>query len=195
MDQGLLSVVGNILQVYASILGIIGMYLVFLRQKKDEQNRELRTRINLKSTSLIDFINREIAPAFKNSPMITVDSQNSDTVIEAINKYELDRKEDIPDVDIDDIKRLLVLWAIISREKEELILLKAELQNRKKDVVLPNRRSMFFIGYFIFELFVGFLATVFIYFDHELQNPIVLLTILFAIGGLFPLSILIYSNR
>lgn len=195
MDQGLLSVVGNILQVYASILGIIGMYLVFLRQKKDEQNRELRTRINLKSTSVIDFINREIAPAFKNSPMITVDSQNPDAVIEAINKYEVDRKEDIPHVDNDDIKRLLVLWAIIHREKEELIILKAELQNRKKDVVLPNRRSMFFIGYFIFELLVGFLATVFIYFDHEFQNPIVLLTILLAIGGLLPLSLLIYNNR
>ena len=75
LDSSLLSILGAVLQTYASLLGIIGMFLVFLKQYKDSQIRDLETRLRIKADSLIDFVNREIAPAYDNQPTIIADTK------------------------------------------------------------------------------------------------------------------------
>jgi len=192
MEQNLLSIVGIIVQVYATILGIIGMYLVFLRQRTDDQNRDLITRIKIKSSSLVNFINREISPAYENNPTIIVDTQKFDDVIKSIDQYQSDRKKEIPDLGLEDVKRLLLLSTIVQREKEELSQLNAELCERSKKPIISKRSSILFIGYFVSVLFTSFLSILLIYFEHSFQNMFVLLTVTLAIGGLLPLGILFY---
>ena len=191
MDSALLSIIGTIVQAYASILGIIGMYIVFLRQRKDDQIRNLSTRLKIKSDSLIDFINREIAPAYSNAPIIRVDSQRFDEVFEAIDQYQSERKTEIPSISMEDVKRLLTLWTIAQREKEELIQINNELLAQHKKPVIPKRSSIFFVGYFMFELFFSFLGIFLIFVEHDLQYLVTQLAIILAIIGLFPLGSLI----
>jgi hypothetical protein len=195
MDSSLLSIIGTIVQAYASILGIIGMYIVFLRQRKTDQIRDLSTRLKTKSDSLIDFINREIAPAYSNAPIIRVDSQRFDEVLEAIDQYQSERKREIPDVSMEDVKRLLILWTIMQKEKEELVQLNNELLAHLKKPVIHKRSSIFFVGYFMFTLFFCFLGFFLIFAEHDLQYLITQLAIMLAIIGLFPLGTLLYNIR
>ena len=195
MDSSLLSIIGTIVQAYASLLGIIGMYMVFLRHRTDDQIRDLSTRLKIKSDSLIAFINREIAPAYSNAPIIRVDSQKCEEVLEAIDQYRSERKKEIPNLSMEDVKRLLTLWTIVQREKEELVQLDNELLAQVKKPVIPKRSSIFFVGYFMFELFFGFLGIFLIFVEHDLQYLITQLAIILAAIGLFPLGTLIYNVR
>lgn len=193
MDTSLLSIMGTIVQAYASILGIIGMYIVFLRQRKNDKIRDLSTRLKIKSDSLIDFINREIAPAYSNAPIIRVDSQRCDAVLKAIDQYRSERKKEIPNLSMEDVKRLLILWTIVEREREELVRLNNGLLTQAKKPIIPKRSSIFFVGYFMFELFFGFLGIFLIFVGHDLQYLITQTAIILATLGLFPLGTLIYN--
>lgn len=195
MDASLLAIIGSILQVYATILGIIGMYMVFLRQRKDDQIRDLSTRLKTKSDSLVHFINREIAPAYRNAPIIRVDTQKCDEVLDAIDQYHSERKKEIPNLSMDDVRRLLILWTIAQREKQELVQLNNEMVAQSENSVIPRRFLVFFVGYFMFELFFGFLGVLLVFVEHDLQYLITQLAIILAIIGLFPLGTLIYNIR
>jgi len=193
MDSSLLSIMGTIVQAYASILGIIGMYMVFLRQRKDDQIHTLNIRLKAKSDSLIDFINSEIVPAYANSPTIRVDSQNFDDVLEAIDQYLSERKREIPTLSTEDIKRFLILWEIAQREKEELVQLNNELSTQLEKQVLPKGSAIIFVGYFTFTLFFGFLSFLLILFEPNLEYIVTQILILLAIIGVFPLGRLFYK--
>jgi len=195
MDSSLLSILGTIVQAYASLLGIIGMFLVFLRQRKDDRIRDLRTRFKIKADSLIDFINREIAPAYTNEPVIRVDSEDYDNVVEAIDQYQSEREKEIPRLDMKNVRRLLILWTIAKREKEELTQLRNALLAQSGKAAMPHRPYIFFVGYFAFELFFGFLGIFIVSIEHDFQYLITQLNIIFAIVGLLPLGSLIYSIR
>jgi len=195
MDSSLLSIVGTIVQAYASILGIIGMYIVFLKQRKDDQIRSLRTRLQIKSTSLIDFINHEIAPAYDKTPIVRVDSQNYELVLEAIDQYQSERKKEIPDLGMEDVKKLLILWTIVQREREELTQLNNELLAQSKKHIMPKRSSILFICYFMFELLLGFIGLLLIFSEHNMQYLVTQLAIILAMIGLVPLGNLIYNIR
>ena len=193
MDSSLLSIMGTIVQAYATILGIIGMYIVFLRQRRDDQIRDLSTRLQIKSDSLIDFINREIAPAYSNAPIIRVDSRRYDQVLEAIDQYQSERKKEIPNLSMEDVRRLITLWTIVQREREELVQLNNKLLAQSKKPIIPKQSSIFFVGYFMLVLFFGFLGLFLIFVGHDLQYLITQLAIILAIIGLFPLGNLIYN--
>ena len=195
MDASLLSTLGAVLQTYASLLGIIGMFLVFLKQYKDSKIRDLETRLRIKADSLVDFINREIATAYDNEPTIRVDSQNYDDAIKAIEEYRSERKNDIPHIDTENVKRLLILWTIAEREKEALIQLRNESILISKKPILPSRSLMFFISYFTLELLFGFLGVLLVMIEHSLQYSMTMITVILAIIGLVPLGNLLYKIR
>jgi hypothetical protein len=195
MDAALLSVLGTIVQAYASILGIIGMYLVFLRQRADDKKNEVKSRARVKSDSLVDFINREIAPAYANVPVIRVDSEKTEEVVNAVNHYWSDRKTETPHLGIDDVKRLVVLWAIAQREKEQLLQIKAEFKTIENKRTVPRSSALLFIGYFLFVLTFGFVCLFLVFMNSSLANSLTFWIILFSIAGAFPLGNLFYSIR
>lgn len=195
MDSSLLSILGSIIQAYASLLGIIGMYLIFLRQRKDDQIRELNTSFKMKSDSIIDFINREISPAYKNEPLIRVDSEDLDQVIRAIDLYESERKKEIPKLDMHDVRTLITLWTIVQREKETLLQIRSELLGRSKRPIMPRISLTIFVGFFAFELFFSFLSMLIVFAENNLQYTATGLSIILAIIGIIPLGNLIYRAR
>lgn len=195
MDPSLLSIMGTIVQAYASLLGIIGMYIIFLKQRKDDRIRDLETRLKIKVDSLIDFINREIAPAYTNEPVIRVDSEDYGNVVEAIDQYQSEREKEIPSLDIKDVRRLLTLWTIAKREREELTQLQNELLAQSEKPAMPHRPYIFFVGYFTFELFFAFLGIFLVFIEHDFQYLVTQLNIILATIGLVPLGSLIYSIR
>jgi len=195
LDSSLLSILGAVLQTYASLLGIIGMFLVFLKQYKDSQIRDLETRLRIKADSLIDFVNREIAPAYDNQPTIIADTQDYDVTIKAIEEYRSERKKDIPSLDTENVRRLLVLWTIVDRDKDTLVQLKNEFDSLIKKPILPTRSLMFFVSYFIAELLLGFVGVLFVMIAHDLQYSITMAAVMFAMIGLLPLANLLYRIR
>lgn len=195
MDSDLLSVLGIVLQTYASILGLIGMFILFYIQNKKDKIHSLKTRLKIKSDSLIDFINRELASAYDDSLVIRVDRHNYDEVIEAIEQYELDRKKDIPDLDMEDLKIFINLWKIVEREREELIQFKNELSILLGKPVMSNKTFFFFVGYFIFELIFGFTGIGIVFIEHKLQNLITYIILVSAVVGVIPLGNLLYDIK
>ncbi len=183
------------LQTYASLLGIIGMFLVFLKQYKDSRIRDLETRLRIKADSLIDFINREIAPAYDNQPSIIADTHDYDTTVRAIEDYRSERKKDIPSLDTDNVRRLLVLWAIADRDKDTFVQLKNEFDLFEKKPVLPTCSMMFFVSYFTVELLLGFVGILFVMVEHEYQYLTSMVIVGLAIIGLLPLANLLYRIR
>lgn len=195
MDSSLLSILGAVLQTYASLLGIIGMFLVFLKQYKDSQIRDLETKLRNKADSLIDFMNREIAPAYDNQPTIIADIQDYGATIKAIEDYRSERKKDIPSIDTENVRRLLVLWTIVDRDKDTLVQLKNEFDSLAKRPILPTRSLMFFVSYFTAELLLGFVGVLFVMIEHDLQYSITMTAVMFAVIGLLPLANLLYRIR
>lgn len=195
MDASLLSILGAVLQTYASLLGIIGMFLVFLKQYKESQTRDLETRLRTKIDSLVDFINREIAPAYDNEPTLVVDPQDYDGAIRGIEDYRSERKKDIPPLDTENVRRLLVLWTIVQRDKETLVQLKNEFDLSRKRPIMPTRSLMFFVAYFSAGLLLGFVGLLFVMAEHNLQYWMTAVTVIFAMIGLLPLASLLYRIR
>ncbi len=194
MDSSLLSILGSIAQVYASILGIMGMYMVFQKQRKDDRIRDLNIQFTTKANSLMDFINREIAPAYSNESLIRVDTRDYELVLKAIEQYRFERKEEIPTISTRDMKTFLTLWAFVDKERDDLVQLSVLLVHSSKEVMSSNT-LMFFMGYFTFELFFSFLSMYFVFINHNLQYSIPGLNIIFALIGLFPRANMIYNLR
>jgi len=186
---------GTIIQAYSSIIAIIGVYMVFLTQKEHDRTRDLSTRLKTKADSLISFINREISPAYTNEPVIRVDSEDCDETLKAIDQYRLERQKEVPNLDMKDVKRLLMLWTIMQREREELVQLRNELLVRSKKSVMPHQPSLFFIGYFASVLFFAFLGIFLIFIGHNFQYLVTQVAIVLAVIGLLPLVNLLYNIR
>jgi hypothetical protein len=195
MDPALLSIQGTVIQAYASLLGIIGMYFVFLNQRKNDQTRDLFTRFKVKADSLIDFINREIGPAYSSQPLIRADSDNPEEVLEALNQFEKDRKSEIPQLAIDEVKKLFTLWAIVQREKDSLIQIKNALAERSTKMIMPRKSLLAFVSFFTFVLIFSFFSMLAVYLDSSMQNPMTEFVIFFAIIGTVPLGNLIYRIK
>lgn len=195
MDASLLSVLSAVLQTYASLLGIIGMFLVFLRQNKDSRVRDLDTRLRAKIDSLIDFVNREIAPVYDNEPRIRVDSQNCDEALEAIVEYKAARKNEIPRIGNEDIKRLLILWTFVEWERKDMLQLRNESQALSKRPIMPTHSFLFFVSFFALELLLGFSGVLLVMFEHCLQYTVTVITVIVAMVGLVPLGNLLYRIR
>jgi hypothetical protein len=196
LGSDLISILGSIVQAYASLLGIVGMYLVFLRQRRADYMRDIKTRLRTKSETLVGFINREISPAYKDSPIIRVDFENFEEVIRAIDNYRSERTKEIPDLSTDDVKRLITLWSIEQKEKEELIQLKNQLEQNQKPV-FSNLSFIIFAVYFLFELGFALLSffVVLSGLEYQYQFFVTQLTLLLAILGLLPLGYLFYDIR
>jgi len=194
IDSSLLSILGSIIQSYASILGIVGMYMIFLKQRKDEKVKELSTRLKIKADSMLDFINREIAPAYRDTPLIRADTENADEAIEAIGQYESDRRKEIPDVSRDDVRRLLVLWAIVGREKEALLQINNEFKQSRASTT-SGKYFFPFVVFFTFELAFSFLGIFFVFIEHQYQYAITATSIGLAMLGVIPLANLIFRLR
>ncbi len=196
LGSDFISILGTIIQAYASILGIVGMYLVFMRQRKADYYRDLKTRLRTKSETLVGFINREISPAYKDSPIIRADFENVEEVITAIDIYRSEREKEVPDLSTDDVKRLITLWSIEQKEKEELIQLKNQVAQNQK-TVFSNRSFIVFTVYFLFELGLAFLSAFVVLqgLEYQYQFFATQLTLLLAILGLLPLGYLFYDIR
>lgn len=192
MDANLLSILGSIIQAYSSLLGIVGMYLIFLKQRKGDQIRDLITRFKIKSDSLIEFINREISQAYKNEPAIRVNSEEPEEIIKAVDSFEADRKNEIPVLPTKEIRKLIVDWAIIHREKDSLIEIKTELAEHAKSPLMPKKSLFFFVGFFAFELALSLFSVLIIFLEVPLQYQFTGLSLVFAIIGIIPLGNLIY---
>jgi len=167
--------------------------MVFLAQKKHDRTRDLSTRLKTKADSLVSFINREISPAYAGGPMIRVDSEDCGETLKAIDQYRLERQNGVPKLDMENVKRLLILWTIAQREREELVQLRNELLAHSKKSVMPHRSSLFFIGYFTSVLFFAFVGIFLISIGHNFQYSITQLAIVLAVIGLLPLVSLLYN--
>jgi hypothetical protein len=158
MDASLLSILGTIVQAYASILAIVGMYAVFYRQRKDERIRDTRTRFENKARSLVDFINHEIAPAYSADTVVKVDVQDPPAVLAAIDEYRIVCKnQSVKSLGNENYEKLIKLWSIVDGDKEDLLQIKMRLEEFE-NVAVPSRSMMLFVGYFIFELVLCFVG-------------------------------------
>ena len=166
--------------------------MIFLKQRKDDRIRDLNTRLKIKADSLINFINREIAPAYSSEPVIRADYEE---VLKAIDQYRSEREAEIPNLSVEDLKRLVTLWTIAQREREGLVQLKNELLEQSKKTLMPHRSSLFFICYFMFELIFGFVALFLVLAEHDFQYIVTQLAVILAIIGLLPLGNLVYNIR
>ncbi len=195
MDSALISIIGTIIQAYATILGIVGMYLIFLNQRKSDQVRELATRFKIKSDSLIDFINREISIAYQNQPLIRADCDKPAEVIEAITAFEAERKNDIPNLSTDEVRKLFLLWAIVHREKDGIVQMERELSTLSSKLIMPRGTLLPFVIFFTFVLIFAFVEMLAVYLGVPLQVYITGTLIVTAIIGIAPLGNLIYKIK
>ena len=195
MEDSLLSILGTIIQAYASILGIVGMYLVFLKDKKDEKLQTLKTKLEIKCQSLLDCINHEIAPAYGNGKILITDVGNCCNFLASVDEYKKARKTEIPNLENDDIKRLITFWAIVKRETLGIRQLEAELKSSSKDNIMKKRSSIFFVSFFMLELLFAFLGILFVSMGHDYQLVITQANIIVAIIGLIPMSFLFINIR
>jgi hypothetical protein len=195
MEDSLLSILGTIIQAYASILGIVGMYLVFLKDKKDDKLQTLKTKLEVKCQSLLDFINYEIAPAYGNGKILRTDVETCCTFLDSVDEYEKARKTEIPNLGDDDIKRLITFWAIVKREKVGIKQLEAELKSSSNDNVMKKRSSIFFVAFFILELLFAFVGILLVSMGNEFQSIVTQVNIIVAIIGLIPMGLLFFNIK
>jgi hypothetical protein len=166
---------------YSALLSALEKYLVEPPAFTKEMLKDLE-----------DFINREIAPAYDNEPTILADPQDYDVTIKAIEDYRSERRKDIPILDIENVKRLLVLWTIVERDKDVLVQLKNEFDLLGKKPMLPTRSLMFFISYFSAGLLLGFVGVLFVMVEYSYQYSMTMVIVIFAMIGLLPLANLLY---
>jgi hypothetical protein len=140
-------------------------------------------------------VNREIAPAYDNEPRIRLDSQNYDEALNAIAEYKVARKNDIPRIGTEDVKRLLIIWTIVEREREDMLQLRNESQALSKRPIMPTRSFLFFISFFAFELLLGFSGVLLVMSEYSFQYTVTLITVIVAMVGLVPLGNLLYRLR
>lgn len=190
-----MSILGIIIQAYASILGIIGMYIVFLKQRRNDHLQVLSARFRMRAASLTDFINREIAPAYPDRAMMKASAsggESFDDIIETIEHYRLERQKQIPSLNSKNLKALVTLWAMVQRDKDELVALKNEFSGLSAKPVMSRGSFTLFVGFFASELFLSFVAVYLVFVSHNLQYSITQLAIILAITGLVPLTSLLY---
>lgn len=191
----LLTVLGTVIQAYAALLGIIGMYVIFLKQKKDDEIRDTENRLKIKMESLINFINREIAPVYPNEILLRDGIDNVDLLIDSISTYESERKKEIPTISYDDVRKLISIWTIVHKEKDELIASKNALINIKTIPVMSRKALLIFISYFSFVVVFGFIGCLSILMGYDQQIYLTMICVIFAIIGMVPLGNLLYRIR
>jgi len=188
-----LSLICTIVETYATIVSIVTAFLILFHQNKYERINNLTSQFILKSRSLIEYINREISPAYEGAPFIRVNYANLDDVIDVIEGYIKNRKDEIPIVGLDDVKKLIVLISIAEREKEELIIIKNSVYESSFKPLMDLKSFSIFVMFFVFELAIGLSSLYLIYMNNYLQHILINITSILALIGILPLSYLIYE--
>ena len=187
------SILLTVVEISATIFSITIAYLVFLYQAKKNQLYYLNSQFIIKSQSLVDFINREISPAYERQPFLRVDYHKFDDVIESLTEYLNNRKNETPVVDFEDVKRLIVLLSISEREKEEILNIKNNVDEFKSKPLMDLKSFIVTLLYFVINLFMGLLSLYMVHINHIYKNLFTNITIIMALLGMGPISYLIYE--
>lgn len=180
-------------EISATIFSITIAYLVFLYQAKKNQLNYLNSQFIIKSQSLIDFINREIAPAYEGEPFIRADHHKFNEVINSLTEYFNSRKNETPIVGFDDVKKLIVLLSISKREKEELNHIKNSIDEFISKPLMDLKSFMFLLLYFVSNLFFGLLSLYLVHINYVYKDTFTNITMLMSLLGIVPISYLIYE--